>query len=316
MKSELPVEPLSEARWSKLEGVMFAEFDRAPYEPIHAQPLRVPLRFGPTFWAGSAATVALAAGTLFMVVFKGNDAEHFTHAHSRIVTGAEHSHMTWGQSEIEILNESTVVASGDDAHGVLLIIEKGGVDCEVAPRAGRPPFVVQAGDTRVRVVGTKFRVARTSTGETEVVVDHGTVEVLRNGKTTRVQAGEHWPMTEAANANATAEKMVAAQEVRGETEHREVPRVAPAHAHHPSDQAVYENAAKHEHADPNTSMSAYRLLAAGGGPWAANALYSGGRLALERGQTAEGTRLLKSYLKRFPKGLNALDAEHLLQTRH
>jgi FecR protein len=314
MKSELPVEPLSESRWAKLEGAMFAELERAPHAeptPTHMKPLRAPLRNSPALWAGSAATLALAAGALFTVL-KGDGAEHFAHAPSRIVTGLEHSHLTWGQSEIEILDQSTVVASGDDTHGVLLVVEKGGVDCEVAPRAGRPPFVVQAGDTRVRVVGTKFRVARAATGGTEVAVDHGTVEVSRNGKTTMVHAGEHWPMPEATSVPTPVEKTPIAQEPTVATESRE----APAHVKHLGDQTVYENAAKHEHSDPNAAMTAYRALASGGGPWAANALYSAGRLALERGQAAEGTRLLKSYLKRFPKGPNALDAERLLQGGH
>ncbi len=51
--------------------------------------------------------------------------------------------------------------------------------------------MVTAGDTHVRVIGTRFRVARH--GEAAAVqVEHGTVEVEFRGATTSVGAGEEW----------------------------------------------------------------------------------------------------------------------------
>jgi hypothetical protein len=61
----------------------------------------------------------------------------------------------------------------------------------VAPRGERPPFVVQAGDVRVRVVGTRFGVSR---GRDAVTVDvtKGIVEVESHGEIQRVGAGQRW----------------------------------------------------------------------------------------------------------------------------
>ena len=59
-------------------------------------------------------------------------------------------------------------------------------------------------------------------------------------------------------------------------------------------------------------MTAYRTLAAGPGPWAANARYAAARLALDRGDRATARELATSYLARFPRGGNAADARALL----
>jgi hypothetical protein len=73
-----------------------------------------------------------------------------------------------------------------------VVLDRGTVTCEVAPRRGRPPFVVDAGEVRVQVVGTRFTVTRGS-GETSVGVDHGVVEVAVGGVVTVLHDGERWP---------------------------------------------------------------------------------------------------------------------------
>ena len=50
-------------------------------------------------------------------------------------------------------------------------------------------------------------------------------------------------------------------------------------------------------------------LAAGSGPWAANALFAQGRLEGDRGHLPEARRVLSAYLARFPRGRNAADFE-------
>jgi hypothetical protein len=80
----------------------------------------------------------------------------------------------------------------------------------------------------------------------------------------------------------------------------------------PSDRQVYEAAARREVSDPEGAMATYRTLAAGGGPWAANALFASGRLSAERGRRADAKRLLGEYLTRYPRGPNAEDARRLL----
>jgi ferric-dicitrate binding protein FerR (iron transport regulator) len=297
MKSNLRIEPpqLSESRWSKIEDAVFDQLDAAPPAPIAApqRKIRV-LAFGAV-----ATGLAIAAGVLLMVKLQSHQPS-YAHAPSRIVTGADHSHLSLGESEIDVLADTAVVASGDDIQGVLLVLEKGGIDCEVAPRGKRPPFIVQAGDTRVRVVGTKFKVSRGAAGDVEVSVEHGTVEVTRHGETARVHGGEHWAprvaapaITAQTTASATTEATVQAQ-VRL------------------TEKQMYESAAKHERRDPEFAMNTYRTLAHGSSPWASNALFAAGRLALERGKKSEGERILEQYLKRYPKGPNAEDAKRLL----
>jgi hypothetical protein len=77
-------------------------------------------------------------------------------------------------------------------------------------------------------------------------------------------------------------------------------------------QEIYESAARLEARDPDAALAIYARLASGSGAWAANALYAEGRLRADRGQQAEGKRLLSEYLTRFPQGPNATDARDLL----
>jgi transmembrane sensor len=51
------------------------------------------------------------------------------------------------------------------------------------------PFIVRAGDTRVRAVGTSFSVRLEETGAVRVLVREGVVEVTRGGRTVPVRAG-------------------------------------------------------------------------------------------------------------------------------
>jgi hypothetical protein len=299
MNPNLRIEPpqLSESRWSKIQDAVFDQLDAAQPAPIAAQPQRKTkvLVFGAV-----ATGFAIAAGALLMVKLRTSEPS-YAHAPSRIVTGADHSHLSLGESEIDVLADTAVVASGDDTQGVLLVLEKGGIDCEVAPRGKRPPFIVQAGDTRVRVVGTKFRVLRGAAGDAEVSVEHGTVEVTRHGEIALVHGGEHWAPRVVVPPVATIAQTTAATV--------EATVQAPVRL---TEKQMYENAAKHERSDPESAMNMYRTLAQSSGPWASNALFASGRLALERGKKSEGERFLEQYLKRYPKGPNAEDAKRLL----
>jgi len=77
-------------------------------------------------------------------------------------------------------------------------------------------------------------------------------------------------------------------------------------------QRLYEAAAQTETSDPDGAMASYRKLASGGGPWAPTALFAAGRLAADRGRTAEAKRLLEDYLTRYPRGANVDDARRIL----
>jgi hypothetical protein len=251
-----------------------------------------------------------------------------------------------GEASLDVAPESALVVSGDDERGMLVLLDRGASDFEVAPRRARPPFIVEAGDVRVRVIGTRFRVERASSSA-RVSVSHGVVEVTSHGETFRVAAGETWAPRETPTARPAAPPRSAGSTlapspsieledddrpppVRTRAIRRRPAPIAPRAAEPtvtvpepiaapappapraPSTQERYEAAAKLEHRNPNGAMEIYRDLARGSDAWAKNALFAAGRLEAERGARADATRLLREYLRRFPGGPNAGDARALL----
>jgi hypothetical protein len=104
-------------------------------------------------------------------------------------------------------------------------------------------------------------------------------------------------------------------------EHPAVPRPErrtvpgkPAAAAGPSRQEQYESAAGLEARDPAAASAIYQQLARGKDAWAANALYARARLELELGHRPLAKRLMQDYLRRFPRGANAIDARELAST--
>lgn len=100
----------------------------------------------------------------------------------------------------------------------LVSLEAGEALFEVAKDPGRP-FIVQAGNVRVRAVGTAFVVDRRSDASVDVIVTHGTVDVWREASspepavrvdahkrlvTTPVQAAQPAELTAAQLAGAVA----------------------------------------------------------------------------------------------------------------
>ncbi|MEA2753200.1 MAG: transrane sensor [Myxococcales bacterium] len=341
MSSERPkiaVEPLSEARWAKVDDALFTALDaeagagtaspRAPGSDV----ARVRSRY---VWIGGAAAVALAASVLLFVANRNGGSAGRSDVvlnPSHIETGATPSRLAVGESTIEIGPTSAVVASGDDAHGILVVVEKGQVDCEVTPRKDRPPFVVQAGNVRVRVVGTRFVVARDG-GAVRVSVAHGAVEVSRGADVTMLHDGESWPAAEKGEAPKGASAPAGSGSGTGTATAMATEESAAATASAPTRgvsvatapvgagtvardgkdaQRIYEAAARSESSDPDGAMTAYRRLAGGGGAWAPTALFAAGRLAADRGRNAEAKRLLDDYLARYPHGANVEDARRIL----
>ncbi len=180
---EVDVEPLVDPRWSRIERGMFAKLDRVT---DHAPSVRVS---GRRLWIGGAA--ALAAVAAVTLVLGRSSIGLRSREPVRLVTTSSPSRFTIGESSLWIEPSSLVLVSGDDEHGVDVVLDHGRVTCEVAPRHGRPPFVVDAGEVRVQVVGTRFTVTRSA--ETSVNVDHGVVEVAVGGRVTVLRDGERWP---------------------------------------------------------------------------------------------------------------------------
>lgn len=316
MKPEIhvEVEPLSESRWSKIEAGVFSELEE-PAAPAEVVRPRFSRRTVVSIGAVFAAAAALAAVVGRSVV----TGEARAPEASRIVTGASPSHVALASSTLDVGPDSAVVASGDDARGLLVVVEKGSVDCEVAPRKNRPPFVVLAGDVRVRVVGTRFVVTRASEG-VSVKVEHGTVEVTRGAEVVMLHDGERWAETPVARAPdpqpvepPAPAPAPAPLEASAPKPHGKAPATAGSHgASTDADRKAFERAAALEVREPETAMGTYRRLGAGSGPWAGPALYAAGRLAADRGRSAEARTLLGQYTTRFPNGANATDAARLL----
>ena len=190
------VEPLSDLSWQRIERNVFNALANAPSTPATVP---APIPAGGRRLAIGLAVVG-AAAVLALVTWRASvwTPTATASAPSRIVTHESGTHVAWGEATLDVAADSAVLVSGDDERGVLVVVDRGRVTCEVAPRRGRPPFLVQAGEVRVRVVGTRFSVSREGELAT-VVVDHGVVEVSAPGESTRVAAGERWPANSAAS---------------------------------------------------------------------------------------------------------------------
>lgn len=330
-----PVEPLSRPAWDRVEAGVFARLDRGEHllpSVDHGSPSFGQASFGlgsigpARRWAMAGALAAAASLSLFWRFgVSGSDAEPsaavatatpvaavapaIPRHEARIVTTDAPTETTLGEAAITLAAHSDVGVAGSDAEGWLVRLDAGQVNCKVAPRHGRPPFVVQAGETKVSVVGTRFTVtrdgsaARVSVNEGHVLVDSGSTHVL-------LGPGDSWPgaAPEAAPTlsppePAPAPELRSFEPARGKRA---------AYVVAPRAQQRFERAARLEAKDPGAALSIYQQLARGKGPWAANALYAQARLELERGRPQRAEPLLRRYLDRHPEGMNAADVRKLL----
>jgi hypothetical protein len=195
---KVEVEPLGEASWQRIERNVMQALEREGRPLREARELgealgparpasRASLRFayGFVLTGAAAAVLAMLSGRLL-------ERPRPADALERVVTHESATHVAYGEATLDVAANSALVVSGDDERGVLVVLDRGQVTCEVAPRRGRPPFLVQAGDVRIRVIGTKFSVRRDGDAAA-VVVDHGVVEISERGQVARVSAGEIWP---------------------------------------------------------------------------------------------------------------------------
>ncbi len=79
------------------------------------------------------------------------------------------------------MDTASRIAVDYEAQARIVRLESGEALFEVAKDPNRP-FVVQAGDVRIRAVGTAFLVRRRSSTDVEVTVTKGTVEVWYEGR--------------------------------------------------------------------------------------------------------------------------------------
>jgi len=141
------------------------DFDPAAFEPAAAVPRRRMLQIG----GAIAACAVVSAG----------GAWHVLRVHGRFSTGK-------GETKVVALKDGSVltlntnsevqVRYSDELRSVELI--RGEALFDVAKNKARP-FVVTAGDTNVRVVGTSFSVRRLEAAPVQVLVREGIVEVFK-----------------------------------------------------------------------------------------------------------------------------------------
>ena len=251
---------------------------------------------------------------------------------TRMVSGASPSRIDLGDNELDLGVGSAIVAAGDDDHGIVLVVERGSVTCTVAPRLGRPPFVVQAGEARVRVVGTRFTVERLGEGA-RVDVDHGVVEVSAGSDRVTLRDGQAWttpfavaPVAPVRRSRRSRRRPVGLpgrprpRRAGGGRLHGDGGRRGWAAGQRQAAGAFAARAASRP--PPRASRRGRRTRRARwpstgssprpGASWGANALFAEARLEAERGRREEAQVLAAQYLSRFPGGPNASDARLLV----
>jgi ferric-dicitrate binding protein FerR (iron transport regulator) len=330
------VEPLSQRAWGRVERRVFERLDRGE---LLLPPSAADRRPGALLWSAVAVLVVAASlllwwrfesasspaergvGEALQASIRANTPPQATPAplsapaapaqveapaveSTRIVTTSASTQTTLGEAELRLSARSEVTVSGSDGAGWLIRLERGQVDCHVAPRRGRPDFVVQAGETRVSVVGTRFSVRRRG-DVVSVRVREGQVRVLSGSLESMLGPGEEWPppsprAESTRNRRARSTPVSRSKGSNSAASSREQARER------------FERASRLEASDPELALTLYGELARSGGAWAANALYAQARLELERGSFVKARGLLARYIERYPEGLNIVDVRALL----
>ena len=317
-RSRLEIEPLSDARWTRVEravlqAVAGAASPRAVRPPIEGSRWRPAAAI--LVLAGALATIA---GGLTWRAFVPSTPAGAT----RVETAAIGSRVEFGDSTIDVGPASAVRLAGDETHGVVVTLDRGRVECDVSPRRERPAYLVEAGGVEVRVVGTHFAVTRTGDA-VAVDVQRGEVAVTSDGVESLVDAGGHWPSSVpapssavmAANPPVVASAPPSPASVTREPGASRAIDGRPGAARPlspPSPREQYEAASRLEAQQPEAAVAAYRDLSRQGGAWGENALFAAGRLQADRGNVDDARHLLRDYLGRYPGGPNAADARQLL----
>ncbi len=173
---------LSDSGLHRIERGVFAALDApgplvSPVPPRSGRRRFVALSF--------AAVVIVVGGGVGIRVGRRGEAP----GGARITTTTSGSRIAIAGAALEIAPESAVSFGAGKDGAMVVVLDRGAVTCEVAPRTNRAPFIVEAGVTRVTVIGTRFTVRRL--GEhASVSVEHGLVEVADTNMTELVHAGE------------------------------------------------------------------------------------------------------------------------------
>lgn len=186
-----PVEPMSDVTWARVERGLWSRVDSGATDALPESPRRRWLWLAVPALA-VAAVIALIVGTGLFGARAEAPAVSWVEPGepSRVVAGNAPTAVSFGDAHIDLAAQSAIVMSREGGSPSVLL-ERGVASFAVAPRIDRAPFVVRAGDTVVRVVGTRFTVSR-SNEQITVAVERGLVDVQFRGGTQRVGAGQSW----------------------------------------------------------------------------------------------------------------------------
>ncbi|MFT3693864.1 MAG: FecR family protein [Kofleriaceae bacterium] len=286
-----PVDPLNDAAWARVEKNVWTTLDAMP-DAAPTPPKRS------RTWLLAIPAVAVAAILAFVLW-----PSHTPPAYARITSEAAPSTVALADAHITLEPYSAIVT--EPSH---TLVESGAAWFDVEPRTGRAPFVVVAGDVRVRVIGTHFRVAR-SAEVVEVSVERGLVEIGYHGDTVQLGRGGHWSTETIATVLPDPTPTTPITPVPPTVPTPPVVTPPPPAIDH--DAHRFAELTKLEPSDPTRAMAGYLELSKKSGTWAAVSLFAAARLAVDR-HDPRATSLLQIYLKRFPRGANAADAQDLL----
>lgn len=310
--------PQNESRRDRIERNVFAQLAQMRVADRADAAVPMPPASNRRAWMFAGLGAAVAAAVILVVSTKGEApapapiAEDTTP--SRIVTpiGGESS-FTVGDAVILAASDTSVDVKRAPDGGITLVVARGAVDCDVAPRNHRPPFHVVAGDVSVEVVGTRFTVARTPSPRVDVV--RGKVRVRAPGGTWLLSAGDSWtPPVSGSGVEQVAEQAAPAPDTAIEIDPAVAPH-APAPAPLPtpatvSPHAQYQLAQKLEATDTDKAAKMYRAVASSKDAWAAPALF--GLAELEAKANASlALADCNEYLKRFSTSAQAEDVSWL-----
>ena len=307
--------PQNETRRDRIERNVFAQLAQMRVSDRADAAVPVPATSNRRAWMFAGLGAAVAAAVILVVMTKSEApppapiAEDTTP--SRIVTpvGGE-SQFTVGDAVIVAASDTSVDVKRAPDGGITLVVARGAVDCDVAPRNQRPPFHVIAGDVSVEVVGTRFSVARTPSPRVDVV--RGKVRVRAPGGTWLLAAGDSWTPP----VSGSAAEQVAAEEPAPEIEidRTPAPRNSPTPTLTPtptlSPHAQYQMAQKLEATDLARAAKLYRTVASSKDAWAAPALFGLAELEAKTNATQALTDC-NEYLRRFASSAQAEDVEWL-----
>ena len=211
LRDKIPVEPLSAENYARIEDRVAAAYEGVAYDLSSESSFRQ----RPGRWWRGLAPVAAIAGVLLLVyvgwrVLDERPAPTMSPAVHIVTDDAGVTRHQLGDAEIAVERASEVALwqdlDGAAAGTVHVDLTRGAVVCEVAPKDGRKPFIVHAGEVDVTVVGTLFRVERPTPREVRVLVTRGQVRVDSPDGRFLVSAGEEWssraPIAQTDGANA------------------------------------------------------------------------------------------------------------------